>query len=102
MNLHPNQLLVNMSSSTVVLTPHTVNGILVPDFVKQEEVDKMKDLQLFPDDVWVATYPKSGTVWTSQIVRLIRNLGEKDERILPADVMWLEEKECMKCKAEKT
>ena len=48
---------------------HRVNGLLVPDFVNQENVDKL-GLELYPDDVWVVTYPKSGTTWTQQIVRL--------------------------------
>ena len=37
---------------------HSVNGLPVPFIVQQEEVDKLKDFQLYPDDVWVVTYPK--------------------------------------------
>ena len=50
----------------------------------------MKDLELYPDDVWVVTYPKSGTTWTQQIVKLIRNNGvQYDVRITTA-VPWPE------------
>ena len=60
--------------------PHFLsNGLQVPGFVLQENVDAVKDLQLFPDDVWIAGYPKSGTHWVGQIARLIKNRGVQDE-----------------------
>ncbi len=69
---------------------HLVNGLQVPDFVLQVNVDKLKDLELYPDDVWVVTYPKSGTKWVSQIVRLIKSGGVQDDRILEHHVPWAE------------
>ena len=71
-------------------TLHTVNGLLVPDFVTQENMDKLKDLELYPDDVWVVTYPKSGTTWTQQIVKLIRNNGVQDDVRITTAVPWPE------------
>ena len=71
-------------------TLHKVNGFLVPSFVNQEEVDKLKGLELYPDDVWVVTYPKCGTTWTQQIVRLIRNNGVQDDVRIDTAVPWLE------------
>ena len=62
----------------------------MPKIVLQEEVDKLKDFQLYPDDVWVVTYPKCGTTWTQHIVRLIRNNGEPDGVKLSLAVPWLE------------
>ena len=67
-----------------------VDGLLVPVFVRQEEVDKLKELQLYPDDIWVVTYPKSGTTWMQQIVRLIRNNGVQDDTEVDRAVPWLE------------
>ena len=72
------------------VTLHTVNGLLVPDFVTQENVDKLKDLELYPDDVWVVANPKSGTTWTQQIVRLIRNNGVQDDVRISTAVPWPE------------
>ena len=43
-----------------------------------------------PDDGWVVTYPKCGTTWTQQIVRLIRNNGVQDDVRITTAVLWLE------------
>ena len=67
-----------------------VQGIAVPKLVLQEELDKLNDFQLYPDDVWVVTYPKCGTTWTQQIVRLIKNKGVQDNTNLDHAVPWLE------------
>ena len=67
-----------------------INGVMVPGFVTQEEVDKLKSFKLYPDDVWIVTYPKCGTTWTQQIVRLIINKGEQDDIKITTAVPWLE------------
>ena len=54
---------------------YRINGLLLPYFVRQEYLDRLKDLELYSDDVWVVTYPKCGTTWTQQIVRLVRSAG---------------------------
>ena len=62
----------------------------MPFFVQQETLDQLKDFQLHPDDVWVVSYPKSGTTWMQQIVRLIRNNGVQDDIQIDRAVPWLE------------
>ena len=47
---------------------HVLNGLVVPKFIKQEVLDKLKDLSLRDDDVWIVTYPKAGTTWTQYII----------------------------------
>ena len=69
---------------------HTVSGFPVPDIITQEEVDKLKSFPLHPDDVWVVAYPKAGSTWTQQIVRLVRNGGQDDGKVLSESVPWLE------------
>ena len=66
------------------------SGIPVPSFVVQENLDKLKTLELYPDDVWIVTYPKCGTTWTQQIVKLIRNNGVQDGVRPNLAVPWLE------------
>ena len=69
---------------------HVINGLQVPKLVTQEALDKLKTFKLYPEDVWIVTYPKSGTTWTQQIVRLIQNNGEKDGQLINAAIPWLE------------
>ena len=38
-----------------------VNGIVFPDFITQQRMDYLKMFKLRPDDIFVATYLKSGT-----------------------------------------
>jgi hypothetical protein len=45
-----------------------INGIIFPPFITQKRVDELKDWPLLPDDVYVVSYPRSGTTWTQQIV----------------------------------
>ena len=69
---------------------HILNGVLVPPFVTQEQLDKLKNFQLCPDDIWIVTYPKAGTTWTQQIVKLARNGGQDDGKKISTSVPWLE------------
>ena len=65
-------------------------GLPVPKFIDQGVLDQLRDLQLYPDDVWVVTYPKCGTTWSQQIMRLIRNKGVLDDRKVDFAVPWSE------------
>ena len=68
-----------------------VHEILVPSFIfNQDHLDKLASFRLDPSDVWISTFPKSGTTWTQQIVRLIRNKGESDGLRITESVPWLE------------
>lgn len=58
----------------------TFKGLLVPPFVSEEWMEELSSFELSPDDVWVVSYPKSGTTWTQQIVKLIQNGGKDDGR----------------------
>ena len=68
-----------------------VNGVPVPGFIKQVDVEKhAASISLDPSDVLIVTFPKAGTTWTQQIVKLIRNGGEGDDKKISESVPWLE------------
>ena len=69
---------------------HIVNGVLVPPLVTQAQVDKLKSFPVRSDDIWIVTFPKSGTTWTQQIIRLARNAGKDDGKKVSVSVPWLE------------
>ena len=68
-----------------------VNGLPFPPFLDQKRMGEMKDFGLRQGDLFIATYPKSGTNWARQIVRFILNNGEDDGKILgmPDAIPWL-------------
>ena len=69
---------------------HVLDGLVMPDFVLQENLDKLKQLKLRDDDVWVVSYPKAGTTWTQYIVHLIHNGGKDDGKKIIDTVLWIE------------
>lgn len=66
------------------------SGVRVPIFFDAKWIKNMKDMTQRPGDVWVVSYPKSGTTWTQQIVRLIVNKGGNDGKLLTDVVPWVE------------
>jgi hypothetical protein len=65
--------------------------ILFPPFITQREMDIIRDrFVVRDDDVFIVTYPRSGTTWMEQIVHLIANNGEQGEKLLGDAVPWLE------------
>ena len=52
-------------------------------------IREIPDYPVSPGDLYVATYPKSGTTWAQQIAALIQRGGEKDTHI-SSDIPWLE------------
>ncbi len=65
-------------------------GMNVPFFVTDVSISEMSSLSLEPTDVWVVTYPKAGTTWTQNIIKLLRNNGKKDGVQLAQSVPWIE------------
>ena len=80
--------------ASIHVSESRIKGIVCPGFVfQEEELEKYAaSLTLYPSDVWIITFPKAGTTWTQQIVKLIRNGGESDAKNVTESSPWLEEK----------
>ena len=50
----------NMASLELHSCMHSLNGLVVPRFVTQENLEKMRDIKIRNDDVWIVMYPKAG------------------------------------------
>ena len=65
--------------------------IRFPIFISQADMDQIeKEFVVRDGDVFVVTYPRSGTTWTEQMVHLLVNKGEQGEQRLTDAVPWLE------------
>ena len=65
------------------------NGCKVPRNTP-ERWEELKQFPLRPDDIFIVTYPKSGTTWMQQIVKLLRNGGQRNDVKLDSAIPWLE------------
>ena len=61
-------------------------------------MDGLRDFPLLAEDLFIVTYPKSGTTWMQQIVKLIRTNGLDDGMRISDAVPWLEKKGKEICK----
>ena len=72
---------VHCQDKEVVHRVHCINGLPLPLYVTQYQLYFMKEMELFSDDIWVVTCPRSGTTWIQQIVRSILAKGNEDHSI---------------------
>ncbi|XP_072176597.1 sulfotransferase 1A1-like [Diadema setosum] len=63
---------------------HMYKGIVLPNVVLDSSIEAMQTFEVRSDDIWLCTYPKSGTHWMFEIVGLIlaRGVPEKINRSL--------------------
>ena len=77
-----------------------VDGIPFPPFIDQKRMDELQEWHVLPNDVYIVTYPKSGTTWAQQIVKLIRSGGVEDGVNVKDSIPWLEKNGPDACKVE--
>lgn len=80
-------------SRSFAATTSVVGGRVMPLNVTPQKVKKLQsDFHVRADDVFVVSYPKSGTTWVQQIVRLVQcggTLPDSDTKISDA-IPWIE------------
>ncbi len=66
-------------------------SIKFPVFISQADMDLIeKEFVAKDGDVFVVTYPRSGTTWTEQMVHLLVHNGEQGEQRITDAVPWVE------------
>ncbi|XP_072176596.1 sulfotransferase 1A1-like [Diadema setosum] len=58
---------------------HIYKGTVLPNNVLDSSIEAMQTFEVRPDDIWLCTYPKSGTHWMFEIVGLILTKGEPEK-----------------------
>ena len=66
-----------------------INGVYLPR-ITPERWEKLKNFPLNHEDIFIASYPKSGSTWMAQIVKLLRNGSRQDSVLLDRAIPWLE------------
>ncbi|XP_071943776.1 sulfotransferase 1C2-like [Antedon mediterranea] len=61
------------------------DGMLMSKWMREDNLDAIKDFEVHDDDIWVVTYPKSGTTWMQVIMSLV--VVEGDEKNIKTTYM---------------
>ncbi len=69
---------------------NVVHGVVFPPSITQQRMDDLATFKLRCGDVFIVTYPKSGTTWMQQIVKLICSGGRDDRKRLDESIPWRE------------
>ena len=59
-----------------------LRGEIFPPFVTEQKLSENNTLELRDDDIFVATFPKSGTTWTQKILHSLHEVHNTGKYIL--------------------
>ena len=45
----------------------------MPKFFINKGFERIKNMEVFEDDVWIITFPKCGTTWVQEMIWMIGN-----------------------------
>ncbi|XP_070498409.1 sulfotransferase 1C2-like [Chironomus tepperi] len=46
---------------------------IMPQKFVDQDLERIKNMEIFEDDIWIVTYPKCGTTWTQEMIWMIHN-----------------------------
>ncbi|XP_071495812.1 sulfotransferase 1C4-like [Diadema antillarum] len=86
---------------------HRYQGVSYPNVLLDASIDALKTFEVRPDDVWIASFPKSGSHWMIEIVSLIhaRGIPENMDRSITGskvEMINLQQRFPLSCKEEHT
>ena len=67
-----------------------LDGLPVMTYITKEKMEPLKHIELYPDDIFICSYPKSGTTWVQQIVKLLLNGGVDDQQSIHKTIPYID------------
>ncbi|XP_071495266.1 sulfotransferase 1C2-like [Diadema antillarum] len=71
--------LLNQAPAYVADVSYENEGVLMPKFMPARCVEAVRNFTVRDDDIFLITYPKSGTTWAQQIVLLAHHNGDENQ-----------------------
>ena len=59
------------------------SGFVITRYFAEHLQDRVRNFELRDDDIWIVTYPKSGTTWTQELVWMLINEVDQEQAQTP-------------------
>ncbi|XP_063964317.1 sulfotransferase 1C4-like [Lytechinus pictus] len=63
----------------VVQTCYEYEGVILPNIMRKDVIERVRNFECRPDDLFIVTYPKAGTTWMEQLCMLIKHDGDASQ-----------------------
>ncbi|XP_063965066.1 sulfotransferase 1C1-like [Lytechinus pictus] len=64
----------------VVKDCYEYEGVIMPNIMRKDVIDRVREFECRPDDLFIVTYPKSGTTWVEHLCMLIEHDGDASQQ----------------------